>query len=164
MRKILLLIVVLLAAASFFALTLNFGAGGDFEKDATGTYENTSIYTQIDISWFTAVLNIGDYGFSEKEFVPLNPPELSVGFNFRIPFWVLYAKTQLTVPVTDLANLLEDSDTLGNLTLHTRLSLGFKYNPFFVEAGASAVLTPFAGENSEWPNGVLPFVLLGLTF
>lgn len=164
MKKLFTLIALLLCAATFFGLTVNLGVGGDFEKDATGTYNNAVISAQLDLSWFTMLLNFGNYNLGDKNFTSLDTPELFVGMNFRIPFWVLYAKTQLTVPFSDLTSLLEDTGTINDLSLHTKLSLGFNYRPFFVEAGASTVLTPFAKDGTGWPNGVLPFVLLGLTF
>lgn len=164
MKKLFTLVALLLCAATFFSLTINLGVGGDFEKDATGTYNNAVISAQLDLNWFTAVLNFGNYNLVDKDFTSLETPEVLVGMNFRIPFWVMYAKTQLTIPFTDLTSLLEDTGTINDLTLHTKLSLGFKYKPFYVEAGASTILTPFAEDGNGWPDAVLPFVLLGLTF
>ncbi|AKI96616.1 hypothetical protein [Kosmotoga pacifica] len=176
MKRIGILIMILGLTSMFFASDIFFGVGADlygvtvsldeFELDELeinfDDFSGASVFTQVDLAFFTAQFLVGRYDNFTGDFYQFARPKVSLGVNFKIPILIFYLKGQVLSPLPKLLDYAKGFIDFADLYLLTRFGVGMKLSKFFVEAGMSS--GSFVANLNRFNPFEVPYVSFGVAF
>ncbi len=143
------------------------GVGTDFDVSTLNNNAEwlyTYPFTQIDFGPLTANGYFGYYDHKNSEYVFENAPDFNVGLNIKLPFWIIFLRTQGTASIEEIIDIAKGDKHMSTAWLDTKISIGLEYSYFFIEGGLNTRLEfDNASAYNPLKNGN-PYFMLGAVF